>query len=126
MGFATVKTCQFWPGGNSAAFWVFVLLTAATAPAPSNAAITAGFTTNDPSSSTDLVRFGSANCVNDMCNLDILIGATTESDYFAFAFDIIISDPTVARFVSGSDTAGSFLTGTVDSFATQIVYRNRF
>jgi len=84
---------------------------------------TAGFTSNDAATSTDLVRFGPASCTGDLCTLDILIGGTTEFDYYAFAFDIVISDTTVARFVSGSDTAGLFLTGTVDSIVSQTVDR---
>lgn len=81
---------------------------------------TANFTSNDAGTSTDLVRFGTSACVANMCTVDIFIGATTESDYFAFAFDIVISDTTVARFVSGSDIAGPFLQGTVDSVVAQI------
>ncbi|MCZ6649734.1 MAG: hypothetical protein O7D35_03630 [Acidobacteria bacterium] len=81
---------------------------------------TGSFATNDAAAAPDLVRFGPASCTGDTCIVDILIGATTEGDYYAFAFDLVISDPTVARFLVGTETAGDFLTGTADAIAAQV------
>jgi len=85
-----------------------------------NPSVTASFATNDNATAGDLVRFGTPVCAGNMCTVPILIGATTDSDYYAFAFDLLLSDPTVARFVSGSDTVGGFFTsGSPDSVVTQ-------
>ena len=83
-------------------------------------AVTASFATNDPATMTDLVRFGPTVCVGNLCNLDILVGATTNQNYYAFAFDLQLSDPTVARFNLGSDSVGNFfISGSPDSLASQ-------
>ena len=81
--------------------------------------VTALFETTDTSTAGDLVRFSAATCTNDLCTLEISIGATTASNYYAFAFDILVSNPAIAQFVPGSDFTGNFLTGTVDSIASQ-------
>jgi hypothetical protein len=83
------------------------------------APVTAAFTTNDASTAGDLVRFSSASCANDLCTVEVSIGATTASNYYAFAFDIVISNTSIARFVAGSDITGTFLTGSADSQASQ-------
>ncbi len=80
---------------------------------------TGNFTTNDAATAGDLVRLSPISCTGDLCTVDVLIGTTTENDYYAFAFDLLLSDPEVARFVVGSDTAGPFLTGTADSVVSQ-------
>jgi hypothetical protein len=83
------------------------------------APVTATFVSNDASTGSDLVRFSAATCVNSICTLEVSIGTTSASNYYAFAFDILISNPAIARFVNGSDATGSFLQGTVDSIASQ-------
>jgi hypothetical protein len=83
--------------------------------------VTCGFTSSNAAAAADLVRFTDTVVVaSNLCTVQVAIGgATTDSNYYAFAFDVEISDSTVAQFVSGSDTAGNFLTGTVDAQATQ-------
>ena len=83
--------------------------------------VTCSFTSNNGAAAADVVRFTDNVVVaSNLCTLEVAIGgATTDSTYYAFAFDVEISDPTVAQFVGGSDTVGNFLLNTVDSQATQ-------
>jgi hypothetical protein len=84
--------------------------------------VTPAFTTGDPAPAADLVRFTDVAAVaGNLCTVQIAIGgATTDNNYYAFAFDVLISDTTVAQFVAGSDdVTGTFLTNTVDSQASQ-------
>jgi hypothetical protein len=84
-------------------------------------AVTCGFTSNDGAAAANNVRFtDNVTVAGDICTVEVAIGGpTTDSDYYAFAFDIQIADTTVAQFINGSDTAGPFLTGTVDSQVSQ-------
>jgi hypothetical protein len=83
------------------------------------APVTATFATNDASTAGNLVRFMPTTCVNDLCTVEVSIGTTSASNYYAFAFDIVISNSSIARFVAGSDLTGTFLTGSADSQASQ-------
>jgi len=82
--------------------------------------VTCSFVASDAGAAPNTVRMaeGAAPSGN-LCFVDVAIGgATTDSNYYAFAFDVEISDTTVAQFVAGSDTIGTFLTGTADSLAS--------
>ena len=47
----------------------------------------------------------------DLVTVNVAIGgATTSTDLYSFAFDLVLGDPTVAQFVSGSADFGNALT----------------
>lgn len=72
--------------------------------------VTASFTPLATSCATDTVCIRSATCTNDVCNLEIAIGATTASNFYAFAFDLEIGNTAVAQLPMPGATAGPFLT----------------
>ena len=48
------------------------------------------------------LRKTTVGVAGNLCTVQVVIGAaTTDSNYYAFAFDVEISDTTVAQFVSG-------------------------
>ncbi|MFQ5766709.1 MAG: hypothetical protein ACE5ID_01810 [Acidobacteriota bacterium] len=83
---------------------------------PPPGGFTATFTTNDGGAAPNLIRLiekpGSA--VGSQITLQVTIGGTTTSqDFYAFAFDILMADPTVVQFVAASAVEGPFLTGSL-------------
>jgi hypothetical protein len=83
--------------------------------------VTASFVTGDAAAAANLVRLVGGAVSGSNITLNVAIGgATTSSDYYAFAFDVVIGDTTVAQFVPGSATAGGFLTGGVNVNASQV------
>ncbi len=82
---------------------------------------TASFATNDAAAAANLVRLLGGAVSGSNITLNVAIGGpTTSSDYYAFAFDIVIGDSTVARYVPGSATAGGFLQGGLNVNANQV------
>lgn len=81
--------------------------------------ILASFTTSTTSGSANLVRLGGGAAIDDRVTIDVVIGPTASQDLFAFAFDLVLGDPAVAKLVMGSGTAGTALSGPqiiVDAF----------
>lgn len=69
------------------------------------------FESLDPAPDPDLVRLaGAAADSGDEVTIEVRIGGpTTSQDYYAFAFDLVIEDPTVISYVNGSASVGDFL-----------------
>ena len=58
----------------------------------------------------------------DTVRVDVVIdGPTTDLDYYSFAFDLLLSDPTVARYVPGTAVVGDALAlGAGQGFAVEV------
>jgi hypothetical protein len=84
---------------------------------------TAAFAPSATARQADLVRFVGASVTGDVATVAVAIGGpTTSTDLYAFAFDVVLSDFTVASYVAGSATVGDALTpggGGVSTIATQ-------
>jgi hypothetical protein len=71
--------------------------------------ITASFTPSGTAAVADLVRL-TGDAVADMVTVHVTLrGQTTSNDLYAFAFEMLLSDPTVASYVSGSAQLGQAL-----------------
>jgi hypothetical protein len=74
-------------------------------------AITAGFTASGTAPTANLVFLRQGSATGDLVTVQVAIaGTTTSSDLYSFAFDLVLSDPTVATYQSGSATFGTALT----------------
>lgn len=74
-------------------------------------AVAASFTGSGTAAAANGVRLRAQAPSGDMLVLEVAIGGiTTSTDLYSFAFDIVLSDPTVATFVAGSDEFGNALT----------------
>ncbi len=75
------------------------------------AGVTGTFTGSGTAEAANLVRLRAGTADKDIVGVEAVIGgATTSSDLYAFAFDIVLGDSNVARYVQGSATFGSALT----------------
>ncbi len=73
-------------------------------------AILAGFDGSGTPASANQVRLLSSASNGDVVTLEVALGGPTSStDLYSFAFDLVLSDPTVAQYVSGSAHAGDAL-----------------
>ncbi len=73
--------------------------------------VTGAFTASGTAGAPDVVRLRAGTADKDIVGIEVAIGgATTSGDLYAFAFDVVLGDPTVARYVAGSATLGSALT----------------
>ena len=58
----------------------------------------------------DIVRLRGGSVAGDTITVEVAIGGpTTGDDLYAFAFDLLLSDTTIVRFVDGSEVAGNVL-----------------
>jgi len=74
------------------------------------APLVAGFTPGTPAAAGDLVRLRAASIVGDTVVLEVALGGpTSNTDLYAFAFDLVLGDPAVAEFVTGSEQDGAVL-----------------
>jgi hypothetical protein len=72
--------------------------------------IVADFVESGTASAADRVRLVDGSVSDDRVTIQVTIaGPTTSGDLYAFAFDLLISDPTVAAYVPGTATFGSAL-----------------
>jgi hypothetical protein len=70
----------------------------------------ATFTASTTAPAPDGVRLEGAVVSNNMVTLEVVLdGATTSTDLYAFAFDILLSNPGVINFVAGSAMFGDVL-----------------
>ena len=69
-----------------------------------------------------LVRLEGEALSNDIVRVDVVVdGPTTDLDYYSFAFDLLLSDPTVVQFVPGSAVFGDALElGAGQGFAVEV------
>jgi len=75
--------------------------------------LTATFTPSGTPSSQNLVRLTRVSSSGVLMILEASLGGpTTSSDLYSFAFDLVLSDPTVVQYVPGSVEAGTALTPT--------------
>lgn len=73
--------------------------------------VTGAFTGSGSAAASDLVRLRATTIDEDVVGVEVAIGgATTSTDLYAFAFDLVLSDATVVRYLTGSATLGSALT----------------
>ncbi len=75
-----------------------------------NEPIVAGFVASGTPAAPKLVRLAGRALDNDTVQVDVVLdGPTASSDIYSFAFDIELSDTTVARYISGSAQFGNAL-----------------
>jgi hypothetical protein len=61
----------------------------------------------------NLVRLRASSVSGDTAVLEVVLGGpTTSSDVYAFAFDLVLSNPAIAAYVAGSAAAGTALVPT--------------
>lgn len=71
------------------------------------------FTPSATPSSANLIKLVPKGSNGNLLVVQVLIyGPTTSTDLYSFSFDLVIGDPSVLAFVSGSAVAGSALTVT--------------
>lgn len=74
------------------------------------AGVTAAFTPSATAAAANLVRLRAGSAGSDMVTVEVaLSGVTTSADIYSFAFDLVLSDATVASYVSGSAVVGGVL-----------------
>ena len=79
-------------------------------PAVLPAAHAASFAESGTTGAANVIRL-SGSPAGDLVNVEVLIGGpTTSLDLYSFAFDLVLDDPGVAEYVSGSATSGAALT----------------
>lgn len=72
--------------------------------------ISGGFATSGTTASGDTVRL-TGSAVEDLVTVSVTIGGpTTSTDLYSFAFDLLIGNQAVARYVPGSAEFGTALT----------------
>lgn len=77
---------------------------------PTQPAFTAQFTPSGTPAAANLVRMTQAVVDRDLVRINIAIGGpTTSSDLYSFAFDLVLSDASVAAYVPGTAQAGTAL-----------------
>jgi hypothetical protein len=77
---------------------------------PTTPAFTAQFTPSGTPAAANLVRMTQAVLDRDLVRINVVIGGpTSSSDLYSFAFDLVLSDATVASYVPGSAQAGTAL-----------------
>jgi hypothetical protein len=79
---------------------------------PTGPAAQAQFTGSGTSSAPNLVRITQGVLDRDLVRVNVVIGGpTSSSDLYSFAFDLVLSDASVAAYVPGSAQAGTALQG---------------
>jgi hypothetical protein len=77
---------------------------------PTQPAFTAQFTPSGTPTAANLVRMTQAVVDRDLVRVNVVIGGpTSSSDIYSFAFDLVLSDPSVAAYVAGTAQAGTAL-----------------
>ncbi len=68
------------------------------------------FAASGTAASANMVRLAGTASGDMVTVYTVLSGPTTSSDIYSFAFDLVLGDPDVARFESGTATFGTALT----------------
>jgi hypothetical protein len=77
---------------------------------PGAPALDAVFAASGTPAAPNAVRLRGVSVTGDVATVEVAIGGpSTSSDIYAFAFDLVLSDPSVARYVSGSAQIGNAL-----------------
>ena len=77
---------------------------------PTQPAVSAQFTPSGTTAAPNLVRMTQAVVDRDLVRINVVVGgATSSTDIYSFAFDLVLSDATVASYVAGSAQAGTAL-----------------
>ncbi len=77
---------------------------------PTQPAVSAQFTPSGTAAAPNLVRMTQAVVDRDLVRINVVLGGQTSStDVYSFAFDLVLSDATVASYVAGSAQAGTAL-----------------
>jgi hypothetical protein len=77
---------------------------------PTQPAVSAQFTPSGTAAAPNLVRMTQAVVDRDLVRINVVLGGQTSStDIYSFAFDLVLSDATVASYVAGSAQAGTAL-----------------
>lgn len=89
-------------------------------------AITAAFTESATTHAANGVKILGGSASGSRITLQVAVfGPTTSTDIFSWSFDILIADPTVARYVAGSIQEGNSLTAcpgqTIEALAAQTI-----
>jgi hypothetical protein len=72
--------------------------------------LTGAFASSSTSAAADLVRLRGGGASGDTVTVEVAIsGPTTSGDLYSFAFDLLLSDASVAGFVGGSAVFGTAL-----------------
>jgi len=72
--------------------------------------VVAGFVASPAAPAADLVRIRGVGASGNVVTVDVAIsGPTSSGDIYSFAFDLVLSDPTVASYVTGSARVGTAL-----------------
>ena len=75
--------------------------------------LVAQFAPSGATTAPNRVRIVSGGITGDQVTLNIVVGGpTTSADLYSFAFDLLLSDTTVATYVNGSARAGEALAST--------------
>jgi hypothetical protein len=115
---ATIEIRTGWrataSGGIAAGLALAALLLAASgcggSSSPAPAPITAEFRPNSTQVAPDLVRL-TGSAAGDTVIINVMLGGeTTSDDLYSFAFDLIIGNSAVMRYINGSATFGEALT----------------
>ena len=73
--------------------------------------LVAAFAASGTASAADRVRLGGNSTSGDMVTFEVAVaGPTTSSDLYSLAFDLLLSDATVAEYVDGAAVFGTALT----------------
>ena len=77
---------------------------------PVDPGLSAAFQSSGTAAAPDLVRLVGSTADGDLTTLDVAIsGPTASADIYSFAFDLVLSDSSVARYEGGSAAAGGAL-----------------
>ena len=77
---------------------------------PTQPAVSAQFTASGTAAAPNLVRMTQAVVDRDLVRINIVLGGpTSSSDIYSFAFDLVLSDASVASYVAGTAQAGNAL-----------------
>jgi len=77
---------------------------------PTQPVVTAQFTPSGTASAPNRVRMTQAVVDADLVRINVVLGGpSSSSDIYSFAFDLVLSDATVASYVAGTAQAGTAL-----------------
>jgi len=70
----------------------------------------ASFAPSGTAAAPNLVRLRASSVSGDIAIVEVVLGGpTTSNDLYAFAFDLVLSNPAIATYVAGSAVAGTAL-----------------
>jgi hypothetical protein len=88
-------------------------------PDPVPTGVVASFSGSGTAAQDNQVRLVGGATSGDTVTVEVACGETDSLDVYGFAFDLVLSDPSVAEYVSGSVEAGGAFSGNVIAVAEQ-------